>query len=183
MEVRIDIGENGLLINGNAVKLPCNVNALTTILGDARRTTFGKIPSGVFSEEEAAYLNAQAPDRACYTWDGLGMHCHTDDGETVNTLALYICKSEITKAPDYYPQSFFGGVFTVKGAAWLKQLEKGDKDEGSIELIIGEYSVYGSRADLRSHLFDKKSKYSMVELSLCEDDEDDELDFGDLFTK
>lgn len=182
MSVAIDITENGIEINGAAVKLPCHVNELLSILGAARRTTFDKVRDGVFSEEETRGLNEQIRGRACYTWDSLGAHCHTEDGVTVDTLALYMCKSEVTDAPEYYPQSFFSGKLTINGAAWLKAIEKGDKGDVSTELIVGGYSVYGSRADCKSHLFSKGTKYSVVELSLDEDIDDDD-DYGDLFTK
>ncbi len=181
-DITVNVSENGIEINNTAIQLPCDISLLFSVLGEAVRKDFGKISSSEFNKDELDRLNSIAPQRACYTWNTLGIHCHTDDGTSVNTISLRMRDSSLFKHPDYYPASMFSGTFTINGKPWLKALEKGEKDEDSTELIVGEYSVYGSRTDNKSHFFSRSLKYSTVELSLYDDDDDD-LDFGDLFTK
>ena len=186
MELTLDVSENGLLLNGSAITLPCDISELTAVLGKADKTSFGEVKRDMFDEdidEEAlAQLNAQTAQRACYTWNALGMHCHTDDGVTVNTLSLRMNDSTLMKHPDYYAKTMFSGTFTINGRPWLKQFEKGDKSEDTTELILGEYSVYATRTDYRLHLFSKAAKYSVIEISLEDDDDDDIDDYGGLFS-
>lgn len=182
MDIKVDVSESGLVLNGTLIRLPCHVNQLLPILGGAYRTTFDKVRDGVFSEEDTRELNEQIRDIACYTWNELGIHCHTDDGVTVNTLSLRMRDSALMRHPDYYATTMFSGTLTINGKPWLKQLEKGDKDEDTTELILGEYSVYAVRADYRLHLFSKAKKYSVIEISLEEDDDDDIDDYDGLFS-
>ncbi len=186
MELMLDVSENGLLLNGTSITLPCDVAELSAILGKPDKTSFGEVKRDMFyediDEEALAELNEQTAQRACYTWNELGMHCHTDDGVTVNTLSLRMNDSTLMKHPDYYATTMFGGTFTINGKPWLKQLEKGDKSEDTTELILGEYSIYATRTDYRLHLFNKAAKYSIIEISLEEDDDDDIDDYDGLFS-
>ncbi len=182
MSITIDISENGLLLNGTAITLPCDISALSAVLGEPDKTSFSKIESDLFDEEALEELNSRTAERACYTWNELGIHCHTDDGVTVNTVSLRMRNSTIVKHPDYYAALMFSGVLTINGKPWVKQLEAGDKGMDFTELILGEYSVYAVRADYRIHPFNKAAKYSVIELSLEEDDDDDIDDYGGLFS-
>ena len=186
MDIRIDVSENGMLLNGTTVRLPCKVAQLSEILGAPDKTVFGEVRGDMFAEdidEEALReLNEQTAQRACYTWNSIGIHCHTDDGETVNTLSLRMRDSTLMRHPDYYATTMFSGTLTINGKPWLKQLEKGDKDGDSTELILGEYSVYATRTDYHRHLFSKAEKYSVIEISLEEDDDDDIDDYDGLFS-
>lgn len=185
MTVSIDISENGLTLNGAAITLPCNISVISDILGKPVRTSFGKIESDLFDEEAPEQLNSETADRACYTWNELGIHCHSDDGVTVNTVSLRMRNSRLMKHPDYYASSMFSGTFTINGEQWLKQLKNGDTGLDCTELILGEYSVYAAHADYRPHPFNKAAKYSVIELSLeayYDDDDDDIDDYGGLFS-
>lgn len=180
--VIIDITENGILLNGTAIKLPCDISQLSAVLGEPEKTSFSEIDSDLFDDEELDELNEQVVKNACYTWNELGIHCHTDDGVTVNTVSLRMRNSTIVKHPDYYAALMFSGVLTINGKPWVKQLESGDKGMDFTELILGEYSVYALHADYRIHPFNRAAKYSVVEISLEEDDDDDIDDYGGLFS-
>ncbi len=180
-DITINITENGLLLNGTSITLPCDISELSAVLGEPCKTSFSSIENDLFDEETLEELNEQAANSACYTWNELGIHCHTDDGATVNTISLRMRNSTIAKHLDYYSAMMFSGTLMINGKPWVKQLETGDKGFDFTELILGEYSVYSLHADHRIHLFNKAAKYSLIEISL-EDDDDDIDDYGDLFS-
>lgn len=183
MTVSIDISENGLILNGTAVTLPCDISVISDILGEPVRTTFGKIESDLFDEEALEQLNSETADRACYTWNELGIHCHSDDGVTVNTVSLRMRDSKLMKHPAYFASAMFSGAFTINGKPWLEQLKSADTGLDCTELILGDYSVYASHADYKKHIFNKAAKYSVIELALEEYYDDDDIDdHGDLFS-
>ncbi len=162
MSVAIDITENGIEINGVAVKLPCQVVRLSDILGEPVKRTYGSVLSAVFDEKQTDGLT----EGANYIWNELGIECGSDDGVTVDTIVLRLRNSSIISQPDYYASSMFSGTFTIDGKPWLKALEHGDSGMDCTELIIGEYSVYAAHADHRPHPFNKAARYSFIMLAL-----------------
>lgn len=105
----INVTENGIDINGTHITLPCDINLLKHLLGEARKT------------EHRSYI-PEKPKFYNYTWDKIGLYCHSYDDK----LADYICartSGEIDCA--FLPEETFSGIFTINSINWFDVMKKG----------------------------------------------------------
>ena len=92
--VNINRVENGKIItnkkikiNGNKISIPCDIEALTLILGQPRAQHYETKPDDKAVLEEM-HNDASVTDRVNYMWDSVGIKCYTLDGKTVNTFSI-----------------------------------------------------------------------------------------------
>lgn len=105
----INITENGLDVNGMHITLPCDIDLLKHLLGEARQT------------EHRTYI-PEKPKMYNYTWDKIGLYCHSYDDK----LADCVCartSGEIDCA--FLPEETFSGIFTINGINWFDVMKKG----------------------------------------------------------
>lgn len=160
MDIRIDVTESDVIINGSAVRLPLKIVSLCDILGNARRTGFEFVDGPLFTEEDRQLLNGKLRNRAVFTWDDIGVICHTDDGEAVHTISVMLDGSDFIAPPAFYPEKLFKGLLTVCGKPWREQIKQGRYSGTSVELICGDNHIYAG-----SPIFNRAADYSTVEIS------------------
>lgn len=172
LNVNINFDNDGIDINGKKIQLPCHIGTLKKLLGEPRVSRFTPMEYGDdedLTDEEVDMLNADCAGNTVYIWDDLGIFCYTYDYEDVETISIYLRDSELEERADIYPQRDFGGRLTILDAPWVSILETGEEFEDSKSIFLGDYSVYGFYADMEKHLFEKETKYFMIDISLSDD--------------
>ncbi len=169
--LNINVGHGGIEINGKKIQLPCHIGSLKKILGEPRVSRFAPMEYGEedLTDEEVDMLNEDCADNTIYIWDNFGVICYTCDGKNAETISIYLRDSKLEERADIYPQQNFGGRLTIFDEPWVNALESGEEFEDSKSIVLGDYSVYGFYADMEQHLFEKETKYFMIDITLCED--------------
>ena len=113
----INVTENGIDINGEHITLPCDIDLLKRLLGEARQTE-----QRSYRTDHRAY-NPKNPNPKIYnyTWDKIGLYCRSFDDK----LADYVCartSGEIDYA--FLPEETFSGIFTINGINWFDVMKK-----------------------------------------------------------
>lgn len=171
LNVNINFGKDGIEIHGKKIQLPCHIGTLKKLFGEPRvsRYTFMEYGEDDMTDEEVDMLNADCADNTVYIWDDLGIFCYAYDVENAETISIYLRDSKLEERADIYPQQNFSGRLTILDEPWVNALEAGEEFEDSKSIFLGDYSVYGFYADMEQHLFEKETRYFMVEISLCDD--------------
>lgn len=171
LNLNINLGYAGIEINGTKIQLPCHIGTLKKLFGEPRVSRFTPVEYGDedLTDEEVDMLNADCADNTVYIWDNLGIICYTYDRENVESISIYLRDSKLEERADIYPQQNFSGRLTILDEPWINALEAGEEFEDSKSIFFGDYSVYGFYADMEQHLFEKETKYFMIDISLCDD--------------
>ena len=127
-ELIISVMERSVDINGHFLEMPCDIKALSGILGKPRMFA-GK----------AGNLNA--------TWDELGFYCYINNGN-VYCLAVKAFPDEIPAGFD--PKRMFRGQLTICGEPWAQALSAGSDMEIGRERQMGLLSLFGAYRDFEN---------------------------------
>ncbi len=115
----INVTENGIDINEAHITLPCDINLLKHLLGEARKTEHRS-----YKTDHRAY-NPENPNPKIfnYTWDKIGLYCHSYDDK----LADCICARTSGEIDcDFLPEETFSGIFTINSINWFDIMKKSE---------------------------------------------------------
>lgn len=142
--INIDITGQNIVINGNKLLLPFNVDKISAVIGTPRAVHYETKPEDKAFFDKTYGANA-VTDRTNYFWDSIGIKCYTLDSRTVNTVAI-----ELNKGVLDYPnttQSLFNGNVTINGKPWLPQIKAGKDMDVIQQLRLGKYSLVAEYTD------------------------------------
>ena len=101
-QIRFQITEEYLDINGTRLTLPCSKAVLKEIFGEYMLSMDNIGCTGV---------------RYIYLWNELGIVAYSNDDENVNCISVQFFPRK--KNAMNFPKNIFGGSVTVNGADWL----------------------------------------------------------------
>jgi hypothetical protein len=135
-KVEFTCDDGKLTLNGAALVLPCELGALTAVLGEPDRAPEGGL---------------DVP-RPVPIWDKLGIMCHLNDDRRVKDISFRLGKSPYGAEGEFAPKGMFTGGLTVDGVKfegvvtfndfWEKRTPNGKK------LMGGESVEYANRNSL-----------------------------------
>ena len=116
-------------INGSYLKMPCDLKAMSDILGKPR----------MFAGQ-AGNVNA--------TWDKLGVYCYVNQNMEVYCLAVKAHPDEIPAGFD--PKCMYRGRLVICGEEWEQALYVGDDLDIGRERQLGSLSLFGAYTDFEN---------------------------------
>lgn len=162
--VHIDITNKKIKINGNKISIPCDIEALTLILGQPRAQHYETKPDDKAVLEEM-HNDASVTDRVNYMWDNVGIKCYTLDGKTVNTFSIELNKG--TLEYPHIPQKLFEGTLTINGQHWLPIIKSGWDGTVIQKQRVGCYSLCAEYVDIDQDVDSRTEKdYTGIEVTL-----------------
>ncbi|MDE7399940.1 MAG: hypothetical protein K2N06_10485 [Oscillospiraceae bacterium] len=171
--MKIDIRNDGFIINGKKMEVPMHIDAFSAILGKPRAVKFKT------DKENREFLeemhNEPVTKRVNYTWDDLGLMCYTLNGKVVNTFGICLNPKEYYIESD--PRTLFGGTVTIMGDDWFEAIMMGVDKEIIRDLGIGDTMLVTAEY-VEPFLDDSerdKTSFTGLEIQLLNiGDEDDE---------
>ena len=150
-QIKINLSENGITINGASVSIPSHIDKLTKLLGKPRRVVCPKGDDGV--------------QRINYAWDELGLYCYTEGGLSVHCIGIHMNKGDFST--DFFPTQFFKGTVTINGAHWFNAMSKAVNLEVFKKLTLGKYSAVSEFVDFEADDATRTEKdYTGIEIQL-----------------
>ena len=146
-DLRIDISENKMIINGKSVDIPCHLSVLTEIFGKPRK----------FVGKHRENIN--------FIWDAFGINCYTKGNRVVYCIGVKANFGDIKCKTD--PKSTFKGVLTIAGEDWEETMLAGEDLEVGRRRVYHGYSLFAEYADMENG--DKngcRGAYSGIEVQL-----------------
>ncbi len=145
-DLKIDLTENGMTINGRNIDIPCHLDILKELLGKPTKT--GKKHHGN------------------YKWDELGLRCYTNSqSSVVNCIGIKTSAGECDTKHD--PECMFKGVLTINGEPWEEFMSHGVDEEVARQRDFGIYSLFSEYTDFEKGDSDGcKGAYVGVEISI-----------------
>ncbi len=161
--LNIDITGKNIIINKNKITIPCNIETLTSILGQARAQRYETKP------DDKQFLEKMhkkpVTDRVNYMWDDLGIKCYTLDGKSVNTFGIELNKG-VLEYPNV-PQKLFEGTITIMGQSWLSAIKSGIDEIVLQKLRVGNFSLCAEYVDIDHDMNLRTEKdYTGIEIGL-----------------
>lgn len=159
----IDITGKKIIINKNKITVPCNIETLTSILGQPRAQHYETKPDDKQFLEKMH--KRSVTDRVNYMWDDLGIKCYTLDGKTVSTFGIELNKG-VLEYPNV-PQKLFGGTLTIMGRSWLSTIKSGSDEIVLQKLRVGNYSLCAEYVDIDQDMNLRTERdYTGIEVAL-----------------
>lgn len=150
-QIKIELGDNRIAINGAPVSIPSHISKLTKLLGKPRKVICQKGKDGV--------------QRINYAWDELGLYCYTRGGSSVHCIGIHMNKGDFST--DFFPAQFFKGTVTINGVYWFDAVSKAENMEVFKKLTLGKYSAVSEFVDYDAEDAARTEKdYTGIEIQL-----------------
>ncbi len=135
--VLIDFAADGMHVGNKVIPLPVDGEELIALWGE---------PRVVIHEDEGA---SDAPRRANYVWDELGIFCYLyeQDGGYSDVYSIGVMVNKIDDFK-HYPQNMYEGTMTIEGKSWYKALPTGEDLELFRVYTVGDYSLWAEYTDI-----------------------------------
>lgn len=161
-QIKLDLIDNGFVLNGHQFPFPARASELIKILGEARIVE-DQCPDSlkeVYCEEYGFDINTFNPWD--YYWDELGLLARTYDHETIHMLTISLRPSGY---PFPMPKKCFIGTLLVHGNPWHNEVVK--SRGGSLQFDKCYASVHSNgnikkEKSIRHLEFKLKSKEKLV---------------------
>ena len=159
-DVKIELADDRIVINGKSVDIPAHINVLTAILGKPRATA-GPKDNPIDKELISKPTN--------YTWDSLGVYCYTKNGSVIFCFGIRLNEGDI--CPKHFPSEFFSGTVTINGMPWYEAVRTLPNIEKDIpffkKIALGGYSAVIEYVDFEADPDSRTQKdYTSIEIQL-----------------
>ena len=161
--MEIEITKDGIIFDGKTVNGEINVGKLKEILGEPRVHEFKPDPNFL---EVLRHKYGDKISIISYTWDDLGIFCHTRDGENVDSIGFVL--DHTRKNAPQTPKSDFSGVLKINGGNWFDTVKTGkDICNKHLKMAVGQFSVYAEYCPEKKDEPNKTEKdFTLVEVTL-----------------
>lgn len=160
--IKIDFGENGVIIGENRLEIPSHISELERILGKPRAVRYKtKAKDREFLEK--IHGKGLADERINYAWDELGLYCYTFGGMISCFAVLFESRLNLK----HEPHKAFSGKVTINGRPWIEAVSAGEDAEVMMRVKTGEYLITAEFIDFEQDPKTRSEKsYTGLEFQL-----------------
>lgn len=162
--MEIDIRNEEILVNGEAIAFDLPLDAFKRLLGEPRvcREEPDKNYRAYMEERHGKdyFENSMSP-----VWDDVGIYSHTSTKDALMSFGIVFDNSK--KTAPHTPKSVFTGTLKINGEDWLSAVKKGKDMFGNYcKLDLAKFVVFAEYKHKKVSLADcSESDFTLIELT------------------